>query len=176
MLYKQQLIAIILGKGIRPSSPVDKLTHKALRGLAQGHRGPTAGQQRGDAEPCLAWGAAAERERCTGQTDRRCLMAGLFPYATCIPSQHRIIYILKESVFFFIAGHWWASRYLLCGTPASRGGGVSITALPRVIPYYAGSWSERSRWLFTNKITKTSRRLVVVAFFSPQILLQMRPE
>ena len=37
VLYKQHLIAIILSKGIISSSPVDKLTHEELRGLAQGH-------------------------------------------------------------------------------------------------------------------------------------------
>lgn len=37
MLYKQHLIAVILSKGIISSSPLDKLMHEELRGLAQGH-------------------------------------------------------------------------------------------------------------------------------------------
>lgn len=37
VLYNQHLIAVILSKGIISGSPVDKLTHEELRGLAQGH-------------------------------------------------------------------------------------------------------------------------------------------
>lgn len=72
VLYKQQLIAIIPGKGIISSSPVDKVTHKELGGLAQGHalsqwwsgsKDRRLGGWWGDAVPCPAaqaepWSAA----------------------------------------------------------------------------------------------------------------------
>lgn len=66
VLYKQRLIAIILSKGIISSSPVDKLTHEELRGLAQGHtREPVtktrlqAAGASGGAMPCLPCPAPA---------------------------------------------------------------------------------------------------------------------